>query len=226
MTKKAQILKRLLVTIVLLCIVISMKSQTVDTLKNLPNLLFPKFSWGVVTLKTGVKNKAMLNYNTVTQELVFMQKGKYLILDNPQDIDTVILWNKIFIPFDAAFYELAITGPVTLFIQHKSYVEQPGYPTGYGAKSQTAGPNAVSTIYSASGPINLKLPNDYKVFDDTEFWIRKGETMSKFDSKRQFLKIFPDKENELSKFINKKKTDFKSITQVLMLVDYCNELYK
>jgi hypothetical protein len=226
MTRKEHILKRILVTIVLLCIVISLKSQTVDTLKNLPNLLFPTFSWGVVTLKTGVKNKAMLNYNTVTQELVFMQKGKYLVLDNPQDIDTVILWNKIFIPFDAAFYELAVTGPVTLFIQHKSYVEQPGYPTGYGAKSQSASPNAVSTIYGASGPINLKLPNDYKVFDDTEFWIRKGETMTKFGSKRQFLKIFPDKENELSKFINKKKTDFNSIPQVLMLVDYCNELYK
>jgi hypothetical protein len=226
MTKEKPLVRKALITIILLAIVISAKSQTVDTVKNLPNLLFPEFSWGVVTLKTGVKNKAMLNYNTVTQELVFMQKGKYLVLDNPQEIDTVVLWNKIFIPFDMAFYELAITGPVTLFIQHKSYVEQPGFPTGYGAKSQTAGPTAVATIYGARGPINLKLPDDYKVFDDKQYWVRKGGTMAKFDSKRQFLKIFPDKENELSKFIKQKKTDFESIPEVLTLIEYCNELYK
>jgi len=225
MTKKILFFKQAILCVVLLAFVVPVKSQSADTLKNLPNLLFPKFTWGIVKLKSGEKNKAMLNYNTVTQELVFMQKGQYLVLDNPQEIDSVFLWNKIFIPFEKAFYELAVIAPITLFIQHKSYVEQPGVPTGFGAKSQTAGPTAVARYYGARGPINLKLPDDYKVLSDTEYWIKKDGSFTSFDSRRQFLKIFPDKESQLNQFISQKKINFEIPENVILLVEYCNELY-
>lgn len=226
MTKTKRFLKQAIIALALLFFIVPVKAQTPDSLVNLPNLLFPKFSWGIVKLKTGEKNKAMLNYNTVTQELVFMQKKDFLVLDNPQDIDSVFLWNKIFIPFEKAFYELAVMAPVTLFIQHKSYVEQPGVPTGFGARSQTAGPTSVARIYGARGPIDLKLPKDYKVIDDTEYWIKREEVFDNFDTKKQFLKIFPDKEEELSKFIKERGIDFKKPVKVVELVEYCNELYK
>jgi hypothetical protein len=226
MTKTKQFIRQAIIAMALLVFIIPVKAQTPDSLVNLPNLLFPKFSWGIVKLKAGDKNKAMLNYNTVTQELVFMQKKDFLVLDNPQDIDTVYLWNKIFIPFERAFFELAVMAPVSLFIQHKSYVVQPGVPTGFGATSQTAGPTSVSRIYGARGPIDLKLPKDYKVVDDTEYWIKKEGSMDNFDTKKQFLKIFPDKKDELDKFIKQHDIDFENPAKVVELVVYCNELYK
>jgi hypothetical protein len=226
MTKTKQFIKQAIIAIVLMAFIIPAKSQTPDSLVNLPNLLFPKFAWGIVKLKTGEKNKAMLNYNTVTQELVFMQKKDFLVLDNPQAIDSVFLWNKIFIPFDKAFYELAVIAPVTLFIQHKTYVVQPGVPTGFGATSQTAGPTSVARIYGARGPIDLNLPKDYKVIDDTEYWIKREGSMDNFDTKKQFLKIFPDKKDELDKYIKQHDIDFENPEKVVELVVYCNELYK
>lgn len=226
MAKTKQFIKHAIIAMALMVFIIPAGAQTPDSLVNLPNLLFPKFSWGIVKLKTGEKNKAMLNYNTVTQELVFMQKKDFLVLDNPQDIDSVFLWNKIFIPFEKAFYELAVMAPVTLFIQHKSYVEQPGVPTGFGAKSQTAGPTSVARYYGARGPIDLKLPNDFKVIDDTEYWIKREGSFDNFDTKKKFLKIFPDKEAELSKFIKERGIDFEKPVKVVELVVYCNELYK
>jgi len=226
MAKAKQFLKHAIMVMAIMVFIIPARAQTPDSLVNLPNLLFPKFSWGIVKLKTGERNKAMLNYNTVTQELVFMQKKDFLVLDNPQDIDSVFLWNKIFIPFEKAFYELAVMAPVTLFIQHKSYVEQPGVPTGFGAKSQTAGPTSVARYYGARGPIDLKLPNDFKVIDDTEYWIKREGGFDNFDNKKQFLKIFPDKEGELSKFIKQRGIDFEKPEKVVELVVYCNELYE
>jgi hypothetical protein len=115
---------------------------------------------------------------------------------------------------------------VTLFIQHKSYVEFEGYPTLYGAKSQTTAPSYVRQIYGATGAIDLKIPAGYKVVDDSQYWIRKDNKMNVFKTKRQFLKIFPDKENELNQFINKNKTDFKNADHVIKLINYCNELIK
>ncbi len=202
-----------------------LNAQT-DTLKNLPNLLLPHFTKSIVKMKSGEKRVAVLNYNLVDQEMVFMQKNQYWVLDNPQLIDTVYMANRTFIPFEKGFYEMAVMAPVTLFIQHKAYVESLGVPTGYGARSQTTSYNYVKTIYGGNGAINLMLPNNYKVVDDTEYWIRKEGTMQKFDSKRQFLKIFPDKEKELEQFIDKNKINLENYQSIIKLVQYCNELYK
>ena len=196
-----------------------------DSLINLPNLLIPRFTKSVVKLKTGVINTAILNYNTVDQEMVFMQNKLFLVLNEPQLIDTVFLANRTFVPFEKGFYELLVKAPVTLFIQHKSYVEFEGYPTLYGAKSQTNAPSYVRQIYGATGAIDLKIPAGFKVIDDSQFWICKNNVMSVFETKRQFLKIFPDKENELKKFISKNNIDFKKGEDVIKLINYCNELY-
>ena len=196
-----------------------------DSLKNLPNLLLPAFAKSIVKMKSGEKKIAILNYNLVDQEMVFMQKDQYWVLDNPHLIDTVYMANRTFIPFEKGFYELAVPGPVTLFIQHKAYAESLGVPTGYGARSQTTGFNYVKTIYGGNGAINLKIPENYKVVDDTEYWIRKDGVMQKFDNKRQFLKMFADKEKELDQFMSRNKVSFENYQSVIKLVQYCNEIY-
>jgi hypothetical protein len=195
-----------------------------DSLKNLPNLLLPAFAKSIVKMKSGEKKIAILNYNLVDQEMVFMQKDQYWVLDNPHLIDTVYMANRTFIPFEKGFYELAVPGPVTLFIQHKAYAESLGVPTGYGARSQTTGFNYVKTIYGGNGAINLKIPENYKVVDDTEYWIRKDGVMQKFDNKRQFLKMFADKEKELDQFMSRNKVSFENYQSVIKLVQYCNEI--
>jgi len=197
-----------------------------DSLVNLPNLLLPKFTKSVVKLKSGKVNTAVLNYNKVDQQMVFLQNKLTLVLDEPQLVDTVFMANMVFVPFEKGFYQLAVNAPITLFIQYKSYVETEGYPTLYGAKSQTTAPSYVSQIYSGSGAINLNIPQGNKVVDDTQFWIRKSEGMFMFDTKREFLKIFPDREKELSQYISKYKISFEKYEDVIKLVNYCNEISK
>ena len=48
--------------------------------------------------------------------------------------------------------------------------------------------------------------------------------MHMFDTKREFLKIFPDKEKELSQYISKYKVSFEKYEDVINLVNYCNEI--
>ena len=211
--------------LLLLSVAFSGLNAQTDTLMNLPNLLLPRFTKSIVKMKSGEKKIAILNYNLVDQEMVFMQKDQYWVLDNPHLIDTVYMANRTFIPFEKGFYELAVPGPVTLFIQHKAYAESLGVPTGYGARSQTTGFNYVKTIYGGNGAINLKIPENYKVVDDTEYWIRKDGVMQKFDNKRQFLKMFADKDKELDQFMSRNKVSFENYQSVIKLVQYCNEIY-
>jgi hypothetical protein len=225
MTKIKLSKTRVVMALIIFILVPQVNAQT-DTLKNLPNLLLPHFTRSIVVMKSGEKRTAALNYNLVDQEMVFMQKNLYWILDEPQLIDTIYMANRMFVPFEKGFYELAVAAPVTLFIQHKSYAESLGVPTGYGAMSQTAPPNYVAQIYGPRGAVNLEIPSNVKVVDDTEYWIRKEGMLQKFNSKRLFLKIFPDKEKELEQYIKKNKVDFKNQQSLVNLVLYCNELYK
>jgi hypothetical protein len=212
-------------SVLLLSVAFSGLNAQSDTLKNLPNLLLPQFTKSIVKMKSGEKKIAVLNYNLVDQEMVFMQNKQYWVLNDPQLIDTIYMANRTFIPFEKGFYELAVLAPVTLFIQHKAYAESLGVPTGYGARSQTTGYNYVKTIYGGNGAINLKMPDNYKIVDDTEYWIRKDGIMQKVDNKRQFLKIFADKEKDLDQFMNKNKVSFENYQSVIKLVQYCNEIY-
>jgi len=196
-----------------------LSAQQTDTLTDLPNLLLPRFTAGIVKLKSGLVNKAILNYDLVNQQMVFLQRKLTLVVDEPEKIDTVFLANRIFVPFPKGFYEVLMKeGNVTLFKQHKAYVESPGMPVGYGAKSQTAAPNYVHQIYGPTGVIKLKLPDDFKVTDDSQYWIRIGDKMSSFENRKQLLKILKDKQKELEMFIAGNKTDFKKSEDVKNLI--------
>lgn len=194
-------------------------AQQADTLANLPNLLLPRFTTGIVKLKNGTVNKALLNYDLVNQRMIFLQRKLTLEVDEPEKIDTIFLANRTFVYFPKAFYEVLLKeGNITLFEQHKAYVESPGMPTGYGARSQTAAPNYVHQIYGPTGAINLKIPDDFKVVDDSQYWIRIGDKISSFENRKQLLRILQDRQKELDSFISKNKTDFRKSDDVKNLI--------
>jgi hypothetical protein len=221
---KMAIIKSLTVSLLLL-FVVSLKAQEIDTLQNLPNLLFPKFAKGIVKLKDGNIYTAILNYETVEQDMIFLQRKLTIILDKPELVDTIFLNNKVFVPFVKGFFEVVIKAPITLFIQHKSYVESIGTPIGYGAMSQTTPSSYVRQVFDRSGSIGLKIPPNFKVVDDSDYWVRWVNGMEKFNTKSQFLKIFPDKEKDLKQFISKYKIDFTKPADVARLITFTNEVY-
>src|SRR5258705_8994515 len=154
-----------------------------DSAINLPNFLFLRFTKSTIKFKSGNTKTATLNYNIVDQEMVFMQPDAYMVLDNPELIDTVYIDNRKFIPFKKEFYELLMDGHVSLFIQHKINLEIPGTATGYGATSKTLAPSEFKQIYGPRGSVNLRVPDEYKMTDDSYYWIRRDMTMEKFSNK-------------------------------------------
>ncbi|MCX6325995.1 MAG: hypothetical protein NT144_05010 [Bacteroidia bacterium] len=211
--------------IILFSISSELSSQT-DPAKPFPQLLFPGFTRSIIIMKSGKTNSASLNYNTIDEEMVFDQKGVYMVLDKPEEIDTVYLQNLKFIPVEKAFYEVVVNGNISLFIQHKSRYAPVGSNTAYGLTSQTLGPTAVSTVRGGNQVRNLELPDNVKVSPATVYWVRVDNEMHKFTTERQFLKIFPGKENEIKEFFKTSKLDLKSREGLIKLGNYCNEILK
>jgi hypothetical protein len=117
-----------------------------------------------------------------------------------------------------------ISGTTALFMQYKTNTESAGTPTGYGATSKTQGNTYVRQVYGPVGSVDLKMPDDIKLTEDNYYWVSTDNSMEKFATKRQFLKIFKDKEKELSDFIDHNDISFKKTYDEVRLVRFYTKL--
>lgn len=195
---------------------------------NTSHYLFPAFVKGTVLLKSGSAKEAKMNYNKVTEEMVFDQNGKYLAISNISDVDTVVLSGRKFIPAGTGFYEVLVNAPITLFAQYKAkLLPKKEESSALGASSPTASSATYSVLLANNrGIYELKLSEDVEVVDNSGFLILHNSALSGFSGKKQFLKLFPDKSSQLEQFIKENKLDMGNPEHLVKLVTYCNELYK
>jgi hypothetical protein len=142
---------------------------------------------------------------------------------NTENIDTVYLQNKKFIPSDQNFVEVILSGEIPFFIQNKADIILPGKPAGYGGTSQTSATVSVSQLHTQAGTFNLKLPDDYTVKPYTINWVFINGKMRSFLNDRQFLKIFSDKQSEIRQFIKANKIKFEKREDLIRLIIFCQK---
>jgi hypothetical protein len=213
----------LLLTIYLSDYQLNAQSDTAIVSKH---YVLPDFVAGVVKMKNGSTDVAMMNYNKLTEEMIFDKSGVKLALDSIANIDTVNIESRKFVPHDKVFYEVLVIGPVSLFMQHKCNLIPAGSPAGYGGTTETGASRSLSSLTNTGRAYKLKLPRDYHVTDASKFWIRTGNKFHKANTGSQIEKIFPEKEKEIKQFIKQNKLDLTNTVDLVTLTIKCNELVR
>jgi hypothetical protein len=213
---------KILSSVLLLFTALSLLAQT-NSDGSSPQFLYSEFTTGKVKMKNGKIQTTSLNYNTVSEKMVYEKNGDLYDMINTELIDTVFLQNSKFIPVEKVFHEVLLAATISLFVQHKGEILPPGTPAGYGEPSQVSNTKLMSSVQLSSGYYNLKLPADFIVKVDPVYWIRKDSVMYSFVNERQFLKIFPGKEPELKQFIKQSKIKFDKEIDLLKLIEHCNQ---
>jgi hypothetical protein len=212
-----------IIMVFVLCLSLPLKAQTKPD-GSAPQFLFPDFTMSKVRMKNGSSQSIILNYNTVSEKMVYEKDGNLYDMVNLDMIDTVFLEQSKFVPAGKVFYEVLLVAPISLFVQYKGELLPPGTPAGYGGTSQVSNTKMMSSVQLSQGYYNLKLPADYTVKVDNIYWIGTEKGMVSFVNERQFLKIFPDKEDELKKFIKQNRIKFDKSSNLVKLIEYCNEV--
>jgi hypothetical protein len=195
-----------------------------DTSQPLPQFLFSSFEKGLIHMKDGRALTAILNYNMVEEEMVFQQGKNYMVLDKPEEIDTVYLQNRRFVFTDKVFYEVINSGKVTLFIQHKSRYTEKGTATAYGMTTKTAATINVTSIQGGNQVRHLELPDNVVVTPANVFWAKINGEMKKFTNQNQLIKLFPGSEEKIKEFIKVNNIDLKSREGLMNLGNFINSL--
>jgi len=184
--------------------------------------LFPEFTQGVVLMKSGTKNIAMLNYNLVTEEMVFDDKGKKFSFGKEEQelVDTVFIKGRKFFKLNNIFIEFIYHSKIDLYAEHKCSVKQPGKPAGYGGTSETSAITSYSSYLSGGVVYELKLPNGYETKPYNFYWLKKNGGLNRFMNMRQLMKLYDDKEDLFKAYTKKNEVIFNNQESIVQLIKY------
>lgn len=185
--------------------------------------MFNNFIPGTVKKKSGEKISAALNYNTLKEEMVFMKDSVMYTLMQLEDIDTVYLAGRTFVPNNNFFYEKATNTPVALYIEHKTTVLSPSKDLGYGIKSQLGSAVSPTQVAGGNRAFNLKQPDDYKPASRTTYWLNKDGKYVQLHNFKNVQDAFPARADAIKEFVKTNKLKFGSEDDMIKLINFCNQ---
>lgn len=216
-------MKRVVYLLIMNVLVVAGYSQV--KVLELSHYLFSEFTKGVVLMKTGIKNEALLNYNSLTEEMIFDNKGTKLALGQLEQVDTVFIQGRKFFPLNNKFVELVYQSKFALYAEHKCNVKDPGKPAAYGGTSQTSATSTYSSYFSGGQVYELKLPEGYETRPFIDYWLKKDGKENKFLSIRQLLKLFGDKENLCKAYLKKHDVKYENQESIVEMIKFLESDY-
>jgi len=207
------------------CILISslifISSYAQSTYIETSHYIFPDFSQGVILMKSGTRNNAVLNYNSLTEEMIFENNGqkKAIGTDEILLVDTVFIQDRKFVALNGKFVELVFHSKWDLYVEHKCKVEEQGKPAGYGGTSQTGAATSVSSLYTQGRVVyDLKLPDDYKTKPYFIYWLKKNENLYKFKNMRELKKLYDDKKELYKKYLKLNRVNYQDQEGIIQFI--------
>jgi len=189
---------------------------------ELSHYIFPEFTQGVVLMKTGVKYSALLNYNSLSEEMIFENEGKKLAIAKEElgQVDTVFIKDRKFFTLNNRFFELIYHSTSDLYAEHKCKLNYLGKPAAYGGTSKTAASTSASSFYSGGSFYELKLPDKYETNPYTYYWLKKNGELNMFINMRQLMKLYDNKKELFKAYVNTHDVKYNNQVSIVQLIHY------
>ena len=215
---------RLKITLpILLFFLSTLIASSQEQQKDISHYIFPSFTKGKILLKTGINKEAMMNYNSITEEMIFEENGTKLALANPENVDTIYIAERKFITSGATYYELLENFRIPLLVRHLCTDLATGKDSGYGGTSSTSAIKSTSTMFAPGKAYEMKLPDGYIIEPYVEYNLKIDNDFKRIYNTNTVIKCFPEKESDVKSFVKANKTSFKKEADVKRLIEFCNK---
>ncbi len=207
---------------ILMAHLIFIPSYAQSPAEDVDHYLFPEFTKGFVLMKTAKKDERMMNYNTLTEEMIFVNRGIKLAISKEDmgRIDTVYLQGKKFVVLNKKFVEVLHHSTWDLYAEHKCNLQEPGKNVGYGGTSQTTPVANPSSVYLGNNAYNLSLPDGYETNPYTYYWIMKNGELHKIVNMKQLKKLYKDRKDLFKDYVKKHDVNYENNDSIVHLLEY------
>ena len=206
--------------IIYCCFLSTAGAQPISYPVQFTHYVFDSFRVGTVKVKSGKVSSQKLNYNILSNEMIFDDGGTMMAIAHPEEVDTVFILGRKFIPIGDKFYELLTHTATPLLVEFTYKLDDPGAPVGYGNASPVTNANAIRTLIRTGGSNALKLPDDFKVIPGFFFWIMKDGSLQKAGSVKQLSQIFPGKKEMIRQYVKAHHIDFTNPSGMKALLEH------
>ena len=210
------------ISIFLFLMSFSIKSEEITN-----GFLFPDYQKGNVYFKNHTVVGSLLNYETVTKEMLFKQNDQVLALGLTQTIDSVVIANRVFVNYEKCeFFEKKSIGNGNIYIQFISTLIPDGKQAGFGGYSQVSNVKSIARMTTTDGGEThqsgeLSANERFKAKTHFSFWIKSEGKLIIISSQKQALKAFPNNKQKIQSYFIDHKINFESLDDVTGLLNFC-----
>jgi len=189
---------------------------------EITHYVFPEFTNGIVLKKNGIKHNALLNYNSLTEEMVFEDHGQKLAIIEYEviRIDTVFIKDRKFIVLNGKFVEYLDHSNWKLYVEYKCRVKDPSKPSAYSGTSETSSSGPLSLFISNGTIYEMNLPGNFKAEPYFYYWLNKNGEISRFINLRQLRKLYKGKEDLFKEYVKDNDVKYTNKQSIIRLIEY------
>lgn len=194
-----------------------------QNLSLISHYVFPEFKDGVILMKDGTKVASLLNYNSASEQVVYIDKGNKLALSDGtiEKVDTVFIQDKKFVLVDGNFMEVISGSNFDMYVNYRCKVTLPkDDDSGYGNKSRTSSSRTYRRAVGMEGMFELTLPDEYIVKPYTEYIIINNDGVHTIKSIRHLKRIYKGNKQEVKEYANKEDVSLDEVESIIKFVDY------
>ena len=185
---------------------------------------FKDFTHGRVILKNKQFARGKFNYDFRNKQMHFLNGNTDMIVENLQDIDTIIIDKTRFIPYEGRFVEVMKEGKTALLIEKEVNTRERGKVGAMGMV--THGSVQAIDVNARFQRVNGENKMDLTIYKDeikNIYYILIKRNWKSFRNQATFLKLFPKKQQEsIKETIKTLDVDFDNPEDVLKLWDKIN----
>ncbi len=211
-------MKKYFIPLFVLIFLISFSNEIQAQKKRI--MLFDEYSDGTVFMKKRAKTSAKLNYDAANKNMMYLQNKEEMILTNNDQVDTIYISGRKFIPLGTRYLEFVQLKNTPLFIDWSITRKYRGNRGAYGQITQ----NKVETINTAHWTNDEYKKQSAEVVDlenSNKYQFYHNDALINCKNEKDLFKHFPDKKEALRAYIKEEKLNFRKVPDVIRMIEFC-----
>lgn len=182
---------------------------------------FKEFTQGKVLLKNKQFAKGKFNYDCINREMHYLNGAADMVIENLEDIDTVVVDIHRFIPFEEHFMEVMYGQNSILFVDWKVKLKDIGKKGAMGTVTQGSvqAIDVNARFQRVNGEQNLDF-SVYKMVTENVYYIHVKGKLRSFRNINSLLKLHPkDKQQSIKEFMETENIKMENPKDILKVLD-------
>ena len=183
-------------------------------------LLFKKYEKGIVLFKNHTKTHTLLNFDAANNNIMFKQGNEEMILINSNQVDTVYIGNRKFLPINKVYLECILTKYGEVYVHWNLKNVYKGKRGAYGITTQ-AKVESINTSQMNYGYYENQYVDVYQQSNRNVYYLFRDEKSIVIKNEKHVLDAFPEYKDNIKKYMKEEEVNWRDTKKVIKLLEYC-----